>query len=58
MVLVDDDEDCCPELDAERVNMMELTATAVPRMTRAETASEIERALLVITFVAYRTRFG
>jgi len=49
--LLDVDEDCWLEFCFGFEDIMELTPTAAPRMTRAETASATERVLLVMNFV-------
>jgi hypothetical protein len=57
MVLFDVGKDFSPGLGTGFDDTMELTAAAAPIMARAEIASVTERVLLVISFVASRTRF-
>jgi hypothetical protein len=52
------DEDCCLEFGTGFEDVMELTAAAAPRMTRAETASATERVLLAMNFVDEHPGFG
>jgi hypothetical protein len=55
-LLPDVDEDCWLEFSLVFEDIMELTAAAAPRMTRAKTASATEKVLLVMNFVDYHTR--